>query len=165
MTLIYPGSFDPVTLGHVDIARRGAKMATKLVVAVLTNAKKTPHFTLSQRIAFLEDALAGIPNVEIDSFSGLLVEYTRLKSATAVIRGIRGSTDFENESMYATHNKLLSGTQDLETIFVPATPSMAYISSSIAREAAFHIKQNNLQSIALENLVTPMVKTALLGLN
>ena len=163
MTLIYPGSFDPVTLGHIDIAQRGASMANKLVVAVLTNASKTPHFTLNQRIAFLEDALGHIPNIEIDTFGGLLVDYARLKNATAIIRGIRGATDFENEAMYATHNKLLSGQSKLETIFIPATPSLSYISSTIAREAAHHIQANSLQNIALENLVTPMVKAALLN--
>jgi len=162
MTIIYPGSFDPVTLGHIDIAVRGAKLATRLIVAVLGNTNKEPFFCVKERIALLQDALGHIGNVEIDTFSGLLAEYAKQKHATAILRGLRSPGDFENEARYATFNRLLSETSNIETIFIPAAPSLSFISSSIVREAAFHIYSNNLNDTALCNMVTPSVQLALL---
>ena len=156
MTLIYPGSFDPVTLGHMDIAARGAKLACRLVVAVLDNTNKKPLFSTEERMALLQDALGHINNIEIDSFSGLLADYVKQKNATAILRGLRTPGDFESEARYAAFNKLLSNVE-IETVFIPASPSLSYISSSIVREAAFHISNNS----ALCNMVTPHVQAAL----
>ena len=158
MTLIYPGSFDPVTLGHTDIAMRGAKIATRLIVAVLDNTNKQPLFSTAERIAFLQDALGHIGNIEIDSFSGLLAEYAKHKHATAILRGLRSPGDFESEARYATCNRLLSAS-NIETIFIPASPPLSFISSGIVREAALYI--NNLDDAALRNMVSPMVQDAL----
>jgi len=160
MTLIYPGSFDPVTLGHIDIAIRGAKIATHLIVAVLDNTSKTPLFPTAQRVAFLQDALGHVGNIKVDSFSGLLAEYARLNHATAILRGLRGPSDFESEARYAACNSLLSA-NNIETIFIPASPSLSFISSSIVREAAFHISTSNLDDSALRNMVSPSVQEAL----
>jgi len=158
MTLIYPGSFDPVTLGHIDIAIRGAKIANRLIVAVLDNTNKQPLFTTTERIAFLQDALGHVNNIAIDSFSGLLVKYAKRAHATAILRGLRNLSDFESEARYAACNHLLSQ-NNLETIFISASPSFSFISSSIVREAAFHI--SNLDESALGNMVTPSVQDAL----
>ena len=158
MTLIYPGSFDPVTLGHVDIALRGAKIATRLIVAVLDNTNKKPLFSTAERVAFLQDALGHVSNIAIDSFSGLLVDYVKQQSATAILRGLRSPGDFESEARYATCNRLLS-TNSLETIFITASPSLSFISSSIVREAAFYI--GSLDESALGAMVSPTVLDAL----
>ena len=160
MTLIYPGSFDPVTLGHTDIAIRGAKIATRLIVAVLDNTNKQPLFSTAERIALLQDTLGHIRNIEVDSFSGLLAEYTKRKHATAILRGLRGPGDLESEARYATCNSLLSS-NNIETIFITASPSLSFISSSIVREAAFHISTSNLDDSALRNMVSPSVQDAL----
>ena len=159
MTLIYPGSFDPVTLGHIDIALRGAHMATKLIVAVLDNTNKKPLFSTGERVAFLQDALGHVPNIEIDSFSGLLVAYAAKKSATAILRGLRSPGDYESEARYAASNRLLSRGK-LDTIFISESPSLSFISSSIVREAAFHI--GSVKESALGQMVSPKVLESLL---
>jgi len=160
--LIYPGSFDPVTLGHIDIAMRGAKIATKLIVAVLDNSNKTSFFTITERVALLKEALGNTTNIEVDEFSGLLVEYAHKKNATAILRGIRNPADYESEARYAECNRLLSqGDSKLETIFLPASPSLSFISSSIVREAALHIYKNNYSEAALQKLVPLPVCNAL----
>lgn len=156
MILIYPGSFDPVTLGHIDIALRGAKLVSRLIVAVLDNSNKKPLFTTKERMALLQESLGQIKNIQIDSFSGLLVEYAKQKQATAILRGLRSPSDFETESRYAVCNNLLS-VASIETVFLTASPSLSFISSSIVREAAFHISNNS----ALCNMVTPHVQKAL----
>ena len=158
MTLIYPGSFDPVTLGHTDIALRGAKIATKLVVAVLDNPNKKALFSVEERVAFLQDALGHVGNIHIGSFSGLLVDYAGRQSATAILRGLRSPGDFESEGRYAICNRLLSAS-GLETIFITASPSLSFISSSIVREAAFYI--GSLDESALGAMVSPTVLDAL----
>ena len=156
MILIYPGSFDPVTLGHMDIAERGARLATRLIVAVLDNPNKKPLFCSEERVALLQESLGHVKNIEIDRFSGLLAEYATQKNAAAILRGLRSPGDFETEARYAAYNKLLSNA-GLETVFIPASPPLSYISSSIVREAAFHISNNS----ALCNMVTPHVQAAL----
>ena len=158
MTLIYPGSFDPVTLGHIDIAMRGAKIASRVIVAVLGNTNKQPLFSVAERMAFLQDVLSHVNNIEIDSFSGLLAAYAQRKHATAILRGLRSPGDFESEARYAASNRLLSQ-NNLETIFIPASPSLSFISSSIVREAAFYI--SNPDESALRSMVTPTVQDAL----
>ena len=158
MTLIYPGSFDPLTLGHVDIALRGAKLAERLIVAVLDNTNKKPLFTAVERVVFLQNALGHIDNIQIESFCGLLAEYANQKNATAILRGIRSPGDFESEARYATCNSILSK-NNLETIFITASPSLSFISSSIVREAAFHT--SNFNGSALGSMVTADVLDAL----
>ena len=161
MTLIYPGSFDPVTLGHIDIALRGANIASQLIVAVLDNPNKKPMFSTAERVDFLQDALGHIKNIRVDAFSGLLVEYAQQQSATAILRGLRSPADFESEGRYATCNRLLSQ-NSIETIFISASPSLSFISSSIVREAAFYI--GSLDESALDSMVTPKVLDALKNL-
>jgi len=135
MTIVYPGSFDPVTLGHIDITRRAAEFAHRLVVAVLDNPHKEPMFSVAERVSFLQDSLADVSNVEIDSFSGLLADYVVKKGADAVLRGLRCADDFGNEFPYAVCNKAISGGR-VETIFLPASPEFVHVSSSIVREVA-----------------------------
>ena len=158
MTLVYPGSFDPVTLGHVDIALRGAKVADKLIVAVLDNPNKKPIFSVTERLEFLQDAFRNVPNIEIDSFSGLLADYATRRQASAILRGVRNAADFEQEAKYAVYNNLLMG---IETFFITASPSLQHISSSMVREAAQLIYANAYSDLALDSLVTSKVKTAL----
>jgi len=171
MTLIYPGSFDPVTLGHIDIATRGSGLADRLIVAVLENVGKKSLFSVEERLAFLRKAFGHIKNIEIASFSGLLADYAKGENVTAILRGLRTSGDFESESKYAVYNRLLSvgaetgpesgSKSGIETIFITASPSLSFISSSIVREAAFHIYTSNLSDDALCNMVDPNVKAAL----
>jgi len=158
MMLIYPGSFDPVTLGHIDIALRGAKLATTLVVAVLDNPNKKAAFSVTQRLEFLQDALGHVENIKIDSFSGMLVDYVNKCEAEAILRGLRNPSDLEEEAMYATYNKLLANT---ETVFISANPSLKHISSSAVKEVARLIYANDKPDLALDTLVTPMVRDAL----
>jgi len=158
MTIIYPGSFDPVTLGHIDIAQRGAKVADKLIIAVLDNPNKKSLFSVNERLEFLQDALGNVPNIEIDSFSGLLAEYVARRRARAILRGVRGAEDFQQEVKYATYNNLLAS---IETFFIAASPSLQHISSSMVREAAQLIYANAYSDLALDSLVTSKVKAAL----
>lgn len=162
MILIYPGSFDPVTIGHVDIIRRAKKFASRVIVAVLENPNKQTLFTAAERIAFIKEALADEP-VEVESFSGLLSEYAIKKDADAILRGLRTSEDFEHENKYAATNAALSesfGAQ-IETIFIPATPALTFVSSSIIREAAAHIYKNNLDDSFIAELVPLSARSAL----
>lgn len=131
---VYAGSFDPVTVGHEDIIRRAAKLCDKLYVTVMHNPNKTGCFAVAQRLELLTRVAADIPNVEIDSWSGLMVDYVRKKGAQFVIRGIRGVADLESESNLAQINaRLLPG---LETVFLMTKPEHACVSSSAVREAA-----------------------------
>jgi len=132
MTLIYPGSFDPVTTGHVDIAKRGASVAGGLIVAVLDNPKKKTMFSVKERVMLLQSVFENVPGIEVDSFSGLLAEYAVKRGAKAILRGLRNPNDFENETRYASYNSQLSG--GIETIFLPSNPALSFVSSSIVRE-------------------------------
>ena len=133
-TVICPGSFDPVTLGHIDIITRASKMFDKVIVAVLTNPAKTPSFSTEERIDLLKKATADIPNVEIDGFSGLLAEYAREKNAVAVVKGLRAVSDFEYEFQMSLINKKLN--PELETIFYTSNQDYMYLSSSIVKQVA-----------------------------
>lgn len=131
---VYAGSFDPVTIGHEDIIRRAAKLCDKLYVTAMYNPAKTGCFTVAQRLELLGRVCRGIPNVEVDAWSGLMVDYVRKMDADFVVRGIRGAADLESESTLAQLNaRLLPG---LETILLMAKPELACISSSAVREAA-----------------------------
>ncbi len=133
-TVICPGSFDPVTLGHVDIITRASKMFDKVIVAVLVNSSKTPSFSIEERIELLQDSTCGIENVEVVSFNGLLAEYCRERKVDAIVKGLRAVTDFEYEFQMALTNKKLNPM--LETIFLTADADSMYLSSSMVREVA-----------------------------
>ena len=127
---IYPGSFDPVTFGHLDVIRRAASIFDELTVSVLNNTQKTPLFS--------EEATKDLPNVKVDSFSGLLIDYARKKDVHVAIRGLRAITDFEYELQIAQTNRKLSG-GELDTIFLTTSLEYAYLSSSSVKEIAeFH---------------------------
>ena len=135
---IYPGSFDPVTYGHLDIIRRAADIFDELTVSVLNNQLKTPLFSVEERVKILEKATENIPNVKVDSFSGLLIDYAKKKGVHVAIRGLRAITDFEYELQIAQTNKLLSK-GELDTVFLTTSLEYAYLSSSSVKEiASFH---------------------------
>lgn len=132
---IYPGSFDPVTNGHLDIIKRAAKLVDKLVVSVLENPHKSGSlFTIDERINHLKRVTKDIENVEISSFNGLLVDYAKQINAQAVIRGLRAVTDFESEFQMALTNRSLM--PELETLFIPTSVEYLYLSSSTLKEVA-----------------------------
>ena len=132
---IYPGSFDPVTFGHLDVIRRAAKIFDELTVSVLNNKLKTPLFSVEERVKILTEAVKDIPNVKVESFSGLLVDYARSRDVHVVIRGLRAITDFEYELQNAQTNAKLSD-GSLDTIFLTTSLEYAYLSSSSVKEIA-----------------------------
>lgn len=132
---IYPGSFDPVTYGHLDIIRRAAEIFDELTVSVLNNNVKTPLFSAQERVKILEEATKDILNVKIDSFSGLLIDYAKQKNVHVVIRGLRAITDFEYELQMAQMNRKLSN-GELDTMFLTTSLEYAYLSSSSVKEIA-----------------------------
>lgn len=131
-TVICPGSFDPVTLGHLDIIKRASGMFDRVIVAVLVNSAKTPSFTIEERIELLRESVKGIDNVEIVSFEGLLADYCRQCGVDAIVKGLRAVSDFEYEFQMAITNKKLN--PNLETIFLTADSDSMYLSSSMVRE-------------------------------
>ena len=132
---IYPGSFDPVTLGHYDVIMRASKMFDRLIVSVLDNKAKNALFSVEERVSILRRAVKDLPNVEVDSFSGLLVDYARQKDIHISVRGLRAITDFEYELQIAQTNRLLSKGM-LDTVFLTTSLEYAYISSSGVKEIA-----------------------------
>lgn len=132
---IYPGSFDPVTYGHLDIIRRAAYIFDELTISVLNNVKKTPLFSVEERVKILQEATKDMPNVKIDSFSGLLVDYARQKKVRVIVRGLRAITDFEYELQNAQTNRLLSK-EKLDTMFFTTSLEYAYLSSTTVKEIA-----------------------------
>ncbi|MFZ7121163.1 MAG: pantetheine-phosphate adenylyltransferase [Eubacteriaceae bacterium] len=131
---VYPGSFDPITNGHIDIIERASKMFDKLIVAVLTNNQKQPLFTTEERIIMIKTATKHIDNIEVDYFEGLLINYLKVKESNIVVRGLRAVSDFENEFQMALMNKKLS--KDLETVFLITKLEYSYLSSSVVKELA-----------------------------
>ncbi|MCI6813589.1 MAG: pantetheine-phosphate adenylyltransferase [Lachnospiraceae bacterium] len=135
---IYPGSFDPVTFGHLDIIERAAAIFDELTVSILNNTTKTPLFSVEERVNILKEATKHLPNVKIDSFSGLLVDYAMQKDIHVSVRGLRAITDFEYELQIAQTNNKLSG-GSLDTVFLTTNLEYSYLSSSSVREiASFH---------------------------
>lgn len=132
---IYPGSFDPVTYGHLDIIERAAKNFDELTVSVLNNKLKTPLFSVEERVNILKEATKHIPNVKVESFSGLLVDYAKSRDVHLVVRGLRAITDFEYELQNAQTNALLSK-EALDTVFFATSLEYAYLSSSSVKEIA-----------------------------
>ncbi len=133
---IYPGSFDPLTNGHLDLIRRGSCLFDHMVVAVLTNLEKEPLFSVEERVEMLRAEAQGIANVSLETFSGLLVEYAARKRATAILRGIRAFSDFEYELQMALMNRKLA--PDLETVFLMPGESFTYVSSRLVKEIFRH---------------------------
>jgi len=149
---VYPGSFDPTTYGHIDIIARASLFVDRLYVAVLNNSAKNPLFTVEERQAQLRELTAPWPNVEVDSFSGLLVDYARSKDARIIIRGLRAVTDFEYEFQMALTNRSMA--QDIETLFISTNTQHLYLSSSIVKEVA-RFGGN------IDEMVPPLIKASL----
>lgn len=131
---VYPGSFDPVTQGHLDIIHRAAKHFDQVIVAVLNNEKKNPLFTVDERKELLKKVTADLDNVEVDNFSELLINYMRSKNAHVIVRGLRAVSDFEYELQMASTNQKLD--PNVETFFMMTNPRYSYLSSSIVKEIA-----------------------------
>jgi len=131
---ICPGSFDPATNGHIDIVQRSAKLFDKVIVAVLNNPNKQPLFSVEERVEILKKTCGSIHNVEIDSFSGLLIEYATSKNANAIVKGLRAVSDFEYELQMALMNKKLN--PEVETVFMMTSSKYSYLSSSLVKEVA-----------------------------
>ena len=131
---IYPGSFDPITNGHIDIIERAAKLSDKLIVAVLNNSNKKPLFSVNERLEMIKDAIKDIKNVEVDSFEGLTVDYCKKKNASIMIRGLRAVTDFEYELQLAHTNRELNN--EVDTVFLLADMNYSYLSSSAVRQVS-----------------------------
>jgi pantetheine-phosphate adenylyltransferase len=133
LTALCPGTFDPVTNGHLDIVRRAAALFDRVVVAVVDNPSKEPLFLTEERVAMLEEVLGDLDNVEVDSFSGLLVDYAGRKEIGIIVKGLRAVTDFDYELQMAQMNRKLT---EMETCFVPTSPEWSYLSSSLVKEVA-----------------------------
>ena len=131
---IYAGSFDPITLGHLDIIKRASRITKKLIIAVLNNNAKKPAFSVEERLELIRKVTKDIPNVEVMSFSGLTVDFARGQNANVLIRGLRAVTDFEYELQIAQLNHKLN--PDLDTIFLTTSVEYSYLSSSIVKEIA-----------------------------
>ena len=131
---IYPGSFDPVTNGHIDIARRGLKLFDRIIIAILQNPGKQSLFSIEERLEMLNESMSGIDNVEFDTFDGLLVDYAHKRQAIAVLRGMRAVSDFEYEFQLALMNRKLK--REVETVFLMTGLRWIFTSSSIIKEAA-----------------------------
>ena len=131
---IYPGSFDPVTFGHLDIISRSAKMVDKLIIAVLINKSKSSLFSMEERVRMISEYVKEYKNVEVHSFSGLTVAYAKEVGATMIVRGLRAVTDFEYELQLAQTNKVMA--EDIDTLFLATNLKYSYLSSSIVKEIA-----------------------------
>jgi len=134
MIAIYPGSFDPITLGHLDLIQRGSVLFEKVIVAVLKNPNKKPLFTLERRVEQIRRCTEDISNVEVDTFSGLTVEYAKLNDAGVLLRGLRVLSDFEQELQMAHINKTLA--HEIETVFLATNTEHSFVSSSVVKEIA-----------------------------
>ena len=133
---LYPGSFDPVTFGHLDVIERAARMFDELTVAVLDNKAKSPLFSVEERVKILKEATAHLSNVKVDSFSGLTIDYCKQNNIHIILRGLRAITDFEYELQIAqTNSKLSAGSVD--TVFLTTSLEYAYLSSSAVKEIAY----------------------------
>jgi pantetheine-phosphate adenylyltransferase len=133
-TAIYPGSFDPITMGHVDIVTRASRMFERIIMAVVGNPAKTAYLSLEERVQLARESVQALPNVVVESFEGLTVDLARSHDATIIIRGLRAMSDFENEFAMSQMNKRLC--PDVETIFMMAGLDYQFLSSSMAKEVA-----------------------------
>ncbi len=149
---VYPGSFDPVTNGHVDIVERGLKLFDKIIVAILHNSSKDFFFTVEERVEMIEMSFKNIPNVEVDTFDGLLVDYAKKKNAHTILRGMRAVSDFEYEFQLALMNRRLA--RGIQTVFLMTGLRWIFTSSSIIKEAARYGGD-------IESMVPPVVSKKL----
>ncbi|WP_304458381.1 pantetheine-phosphate adenylyltransferase [Alicyclobacillus sendaiensis] len=149
---VYPGTFDPITLGHVDVIAQVAPLFDELVVAVLHNPSKRPWFDLDERLDMIREAVLPYPHVRVDAFSGLLVDYCRSSGILCVVRGVRNHVDLQNEMAMAQMNRALC--EDLVTLFVPTSPEWSFVSSSLVKDVAMHGGD-------VSRFVTPRVADAL----
>lgn len=131
---IYPGSFDPVTLGHIDVIERASKLFDHLIIGVLNNSAKSPLFSTEERVKMLQEVTKDIPNVEVGSFGGLTVEFAKECGANALVRGLRAITDFEYELQIAQLNRVID--HEIDTVFLTTNLKYAYLSSSSVKEVA-----------------------------
>ena len=129
---VYPGSFDPLTNGHVDIIQRGARLFDRIVIALLVNREKAPLFSIDERLELTREVFGAEPNVEVDTFDGLLVDYARRRRADVIVRGLRAISDFEYELQMALMNRRLNG--DIETVFMMPAEPYTYVSSRLVKE-------------------------------
>ena len=136
MRAIYPGSFDPVTLGHLDIIERAAKTFDELFIGILNNNSKSPLFSVQERVNMLEEVTSHISNVKVICFRGLLVDFARQMEAGIIVRGLRAVSDFEYEFQMSQTNRMLN--KDVDTVFYNTSLEYAYLSSSIVKEVAMH---------------------------
>ncbi len=146
---IYPGSFDPVTLGHIDVIERASKLFDHLIIAVLGNSAKTPLFSTEERVKMLQEVTKHIPNVEVESFGGLTVDFAKTHKATAMVRGLRAVTDFEYELQIAQLNHVIN--PEIDTVFLVTDLKYAYLSSSSVKEVAAYGGD-------ISQFVTPLVE-------
>jgi pantetheine-phosphate adenylyltransferase len=149
---VCPGSFDPITYGHLDIIKRGAKVFDELYVVVLNNSSKQALFSVEERISLIKEVTKNIPNVKVDEFHGLLVDYAKNVGASAIIRGLRAVSDFEYEMQITSMNRVLN--EDIETFFVMTNNQYSFLSSSIVKEVAHYDGK-------ISELVPPIVEKAL----
>lgn len=132
LVAVYPGSFDPITNGHLDLIERSSRFVSRLIVGVLRNESKQPLFSVEERAEMMRQAVAKYPNVEVDSFDGLLVEYAAAKNASLIVRGIRAVSDYEYELQMALMNRKLR--PDIETVFMMASEAHSFVSSRLVKE-------------------------------
>ncbi len=132
---VYPGTFDPITNGHLDIIERGSRLFDRVIVAILGNPEKTPLFSIEERARLITESLHALPNVTVSTFSGLLVDYARSQNARVIVRGLRAVSDFEYEFQMALMNRRLD--HGVETIFMMPAEAYSYLSSRLVKEVAF----------------------------
>jgi pantetheine-phosphate adenylyltransferase len=135
LTALCPGTFDPVTSGHIDVIGRAASLFDEVVVAVLENPSKAPLFSVDERAALLEEAVRGYPNTRVDHFGGLLVDYARAQGASVIVKGLRAVSDYEYEIQMAQMNQRIGG---IDTLFMATSPKWSFLSSSLVKEVARH---------------------------
>lgn len=146
---IYPGSFDPVTFGHLDMIERSAKIVDELIVAVLINSAKNPLFSVNERVSMLNETIGHIPNVKVTFFDGLLIDYAKEVNASIIIRGLRAVTDFDYELQIAQTNRIVNN--EVDTVFLTTSLEYAYLSSTIVKEVASY--RGNITHFVPESLV------------
>ena len=159
MTAILPGSFDPVTLGHLDLVRRGSLLFDKIIIAILENHAKTPLFTVDERLEMLRKETSDIKGIEIEIFSGLLAEYAKKRGVKIILRGMRSETDAAYEIPMAQANKTIN--DELETFFLISDSSYGFVSSALIREISVLGKKTDFNDKILEKWVPASVLTAL----
>jgi pantetheine-phosphate adenylyltransferase len=157
---VYPGSFDPVTLGHLDIVKRASMMFDKVIVTVMHNSAKSSLFSVDERVKMIKEAVSEFKNVEVDSYDGLLIDYCKEKNIHIVVRGLRAITDFEYELQIAQSNKAQHS--DLETVFLTTDVHYSYLSSTIVREFASY--GGDISSFVPEEII-PLVEEKYRDLN